>query len=142
MIGNPGNQPPSSGAFQKSHHQHKPTCGGKGLVMNNKRLISPLWFQDLRAEIKYFDKIYSHRSGCTYSSGNSKGFLQIAVSQNVSAGVLTTLTPCLAPYIVHAYILTSLRLHVPGLLEVDACPDWDVGRFELKWSTERPTSDN
>ena len=27
--------------FQNSSHQHKPSCGGTGLVMSNKTLISP-----------------------------------------------------------------------------------------------------
>lgn len=75
VVGFPGNHPPSLGAFWKSPSLHKPSCCGKGLVMNNKTPISPLWlwrvFRNWRQEAKYYNKICSH---CPYHSGNSKDF--------------------------------------------------------------------
>lgn len=35
--------PPCLGAFQKSLHQHKPSCVGKGPTINNKTPMSPPW---------------------------------------------------------------------------------------------------
>lgn len=52
----------------------------------------------------------------------------VAVSYK-PVGVLTTLTPWLALHPVHINAMTSPRLQVPGLLEVNICPDWNVGRL-------------
>ena len=52
--------------------KHKPSSGRKGLVMNHKTPISPLWlwsiFRNWGQETKYYDKRCSHSSYC---SGNS-----------------------------------------------------------------------
>lgn len=68
-----GNQP-SLGAFQRSPPWHKLKWGGRMLVMNNKKLISPLWLWGIFKNSGQETKLYNKRcSYCFYCSGNSKG---------------------------------------------------------------------
>lgn len=50
-----------------------------------------------------------------------------------NAHMLTTLTPSWGLHLVYAHAMNSPGLRGPGPVEVNVCPDWNVGRLVLNF---------